>query len=71
MYVLMELKIRWDSYHNFAEYDGSRWTLALEKVAGKRFSKPLEDLLTNREPLELAQMLLKNPMNEAFELYRS
>lgn len=68
MYVLMELKIRWDSYHNFAEYDGSRWTLALEKVAGKRFSKPLEDLLTNREPLELAQMLLKNPMNEAFEL---
>ena len=71
MQVLMELKIRLDNQGDFAEYASSRWTLSLEKVAEKRFNKSLEDLLTTKDSLELAQMLLKNPMNEAFELYRS
>lgn len=71
MQVLMELKIRLDNQGDFAEYVSSRWTLSLEKVAEKRFNKSLEDLLTTKDSLELAQMLLKNPMNEAFELYRS
>ena len=71
MQVLMELKIRLETNGDFAEYADSRWTRSLEKVAEKRFSKSLEYLLTTKEPLELAQLLLKNPMNEAFELYRS
>ncbi len=71
MQVLMELKNRLDNQGDFAEYASSRWILSLEKVAEKRFNKSLEDLLTIKEPLELAQILLKNPMNEAFELYRS
>lgn len=71
MKVLMELRIRLETNGDFAEYADSRWTRSLEKVAEKRFSKSLEDLLTTKEPLELAQLLLKNPMNEAFELYRS
>ena len=71
MQVLMELKSRLETYGDFEVYASSRWTLSLEKVAEKRFNKSLEDLLTTKEPLELAQMLLKNPMNDAFELYRS
>ncbi len=71
MQVLVELKNRLDDQGDFADYASSRWTLSLEKVAETRFNKSLEELLRTKESLELAQMLLKNPMNEAFELYRS
>lgn len=71
MHVLTELKIRFDDHGDFEPHAKSRWTRSLEKVAEKRFNKSLEELLTTKEPLELAQILLKNPMNEAFELYRS
>lgn len=71
MHVLMELKNRLDNQGDFAEYASSRWTLSLEKVAEKRFNKSLEDLLSTKDPLELAQIFLKNPMNDALEIYRS
>ena len=71
MHVLMELKNRLDNQGDFAEYASSRWTLSLEKVAEKRFNKSLEDLLSTKDPIELAQIFLKNPMNDALEIYRS
>ncbi len=71
MVVLNELKKRIESSGDFADFSDYRWTSALENVAIKRFEKTLEELIKNREPYELAQMMLKNPANSALELYRS
>ena len=71
MSVFEELRKRLESTGNFADFSDYQWILALEKVAKKRFDKALDDLLLAKEPLELSQMFLKNPMNDAFEVYRS
>ena len=71
MSVLMELKIRLERSGYFEEYSECRWLRSIENVSEKRFSKTLEDLLKTKEPIELAQELLKNPMNDAFDIYRS
>ena len=71
MSVFEELRKRLESTGNFADFSDYQWIRALEKVAKKRFDKALEDLLLAKEPLELSQMFLKNPMNDAFEVYRS
>lgn len=72
MYVLTELKYKLEQSggSGFADFEDYRWLISLEKVSRKHFSKSLEELLNQYEPLELAQMLLKNPMNVAFELYK-
>lgn len=71
MFVFEELRKRLESTGNFADFSDYQWILALEKVAKKRFDKTLDELLLAKEPLELSQMFLKNPMNDAFEVYRS
>ena len=70
MWVLVDLKSKLKTSNSFADYEDYRWILGLEKAAKKNFDKPLEELLSKYEPLELAQMLLKNPMNAAFEMYK-
>lgn len=70
MSVFQELKRRFENTGDFAEFSEYQWIRALEKVAEKRFNKKLEELLSIKEPLELSQMFLKNPMNDAFEMYR-
>ena len=70
MYVFSELRKRLESTGNFDDFADYQWIIALEKVSVNRFNKTLEDLLLSKEPLELSQMFLKNPMNEAFEVYR-
>jgi hypothetical protein len=65
MYVLSELEKQLLSSNDFGIYADCRWTLSLCNVAEQRFGKTLEDLITNKDTLELAQMLLKNPMNDA------
>lgn len=70
MSVFEELRKRLENTGDFADFSGYQWIRALEKVAEKRFNKTLEELLLAKEPLELSQMFLKNPMNDAFEMYR-
>ena len=70
MSVFEELRRRLENTGDFADLSEYQWIRALEKVAEKRFNKTLEELLLAKEPLELSQMFLKNPMNDAFEMYR-
>lgn len=71
MCVFEELRKRLECTGTYDDFSDYQWILALEKVADKHFNKTLEELLLAKEPLELSQMFLKNPMNDAFEMYRS
>ncbi len=69
MTVLSDIKKNLNTDGDLSHYDSFKWFGALDKIAAKRFNKPLEELLVNREPVELAQMLLNAPLNRALKSF--
>lgn len=69
MVVLSDLKKNLLTDGDLSRYDSFKWFGALDKITTKRFNKTLEELLTNREPVELAQMLLNAPLNRALKSF--
>lgn len=71
MHVFEMLKSRLEKNGDYDDFSDNQWIYALENVAKKHFSKPLDELLKLKDPIELSQMFLNNPMNDAFDVYRS